>query len=91
MESIEQVSKEIVAFVQNNLGNTQKCFDFVMEEIDKHFVVKSQAWFTALKEEVETLTGDKINEEEFIFFLDKETYRISDNLEKIWKEWRNER
>jgi len=34
----EQVAKEIVAFTQNNIGNTQMCINFALEEINRHFV-----------------------------------------------------
>lgn len=33
----EQVAKEIVVYIQNNVGKTEDCINFVLEEINKHF------------------------------------------------------
>ena len=40
MTNIKQISKEIVAYTQNNIRDTQGCFDFAREIITKHLKEK---------------------------------------------------
>jgi len=39
---VEQVAKEIVVFVQNNLGKSDDCMNFAKEEIKRYFIEKEK-------------------------------------------------
>ena len=60
--------------------------ELLVQDVNEHW--RGKAYFYAMHKELEAITGEVIDEDEFSKFLDQQSSEISSALESAWNDWK---